>query len=140
MSGDVGETSSGHEEPSGAVNLQRAAAELLQTAQASSARRAGRTLVAGAGTPLKQSLLALLDGQSLSDHESPGAATLQVVSGVVRLTAGGRDVIELRPGDLVAIPAARHGLDAVEDAVVLLSVGAASETRSPARPRPGARP
>lgn len=138
MSEDVGDTSGGYEEPNGVVNLQTAAAQLLQSARASSARRAGRTLVPGAGTPLKQSLLALLAGQSLSDHESPGAATLQVVSGVVRLTAGRQDAIELHAGDHVAVPQARHGLEAVEDAVVLLSVGATSAARSPARPRPGA--
>jgi quercetin dioxygenase-like cupin family protein len=136
MAKDAEETSGRHTEPSGPLNLQRAAAELLRSARASSARRAGRTLVPGAGAPLKQSLLALVAGQSLSDHESPGAATLQVISGVVRLTVGGQDAVELHAGDHAAIPTVRHGLDAVDDAVVLLSVGATPEARSPAHPPP----
>lgn len=107
---------------SGAVNLPHAAAELLQSAHSSPAGRAGRTLVTGAGAPLKQSLLALVAGRSLADHESPAAATLQVISGVVRLTGGAQHDVELHAGDHAAIPPLRHGLDALEDAVVLISV------------------
>jgi quercetin dioxygenase-like cupin family protein len=104
------------------VNLPRAAAGLLQSAKNTPAGRAGRTLTPGAGAALKQSLLALAAGRSLADHESPAAATLQVISGTVRLTGGRPHDIELREGDLAAIPPVRHGLEAVEDAVVLLSV------------------
>lgn len=104
------------------VNLRDAAAELLRSAHASSAGRAGRTLTPGAGAPLKQSLLALVAGRSLADHESPAAATLQVLSGTVRLTGSGQEQRELHSGDLAAIPDVRHGLDALDDAVVLLTV------------------
>jgi quercetin dioxygenase-like cupin family protein len=104
------------------INLPDVAAELLRSAHASSAGRAGRTLTPGAGAALKQSLLALVAGRSLADHESPSAATLQVVRGTVRLTGNGPDGHELRQGDLVAIPPVRHGLDAIDDAVVLLTV------------------
>jgi quercetin dioxygenase-like cupin family protein len=107
---------------SGPVNLPQAAVDLLQSAHTASAGRAGRTLIPGAGAPLKQSLLALVAGRSLADHESPAAATLQVVSGVVRLTGGGQHDVELHAGDHVAIPPLRHGLDALDDAVVLISV------------------
>lgn len=108
--------------PSDLVNLPRAAAELLRSAKATPAGRAGRTLTSGAGAPLKQSLLALVAGRSLADHESPAAATLQVISGTVRLSGGGPHDIELRAGDHAAIPPVRHGLEALADAVVLLSV------------------
>jgi quercetin dioxygenase-like cupin family protein len=107
---------------SGPVNLPQAAATLLQSAKTTPAGRAGRTLTPGAGAALKQSLLALAAGRSLADHESPAAATLQVISGTVRLTGGGPHDIELRQGDLAAIPPVRHGLEALHDAVVLLSV------------------
>lgn len=108
-----------------AVNLSQAAVDLVQSAQESSAGRAGRTLVRGAGAPLKQSLLALVAGRSLADHDSPAAATLQVITGVVRLTGGGQDDVELHAGDITAIPPLRHGLDALDDAVVLITVAQA---------------
>lgn len=103
------------------TNLPAAAEELLEGARASSAGRAGRTLTPGAGAPLKQTLLALAAGERLGDHASPTAATLQVLVGAVRLTAGG-DEVELRTGDHASIPPVRHGLEALDDAVVLLSV------------------
>lgn len=105
------------------INLPAAAAELLDKARESTAGRAGRTLVPGAGAVLKQALLALASGQRLADHDSPAAATLQVLTGTVRLTAGGQDV-DLHTGDHAPIPPVRHGLQAIEDAVVLISVGA----------------
>lgn len=110
------------------VNLPDAAAELLEVARTSHAGRAGRTLIPGAGAPLKQTLMALVAGQSLADHESPGAATLQVLAGAVRLTGGG-EAIELQAGDHAPIPPVRHGLVALDDAVVLISVGQASRTQ-----------
>ena len=103
------------------VNLPAAAAEVLERARTSKAGRAARTLTPGAGAALKQSLLALAGGRRLDDHDSPLAATLQVLEGVVRLT-GGPDDVELHVGDHAPIPPHRHGLQAVEDAVVLLSV------------------
>lgn len=105
----------------GLINLQDAGTELLQSAHTSSSGRAGRTLLPGAGAPLQQTLLALVAGRSLSDHETPTAATLQVLSGVVRLT-GGQEPLELRSGEFAQIPPVRHGLDALDDAVVLISV------------------
>ena len=106
------------EEP---VNLRTAAPALLDVARAAAAGRAGRTLIPGAGAILKQTLLALASGTSLADHESPPAATLQVLVGRVRLTSGEGN-LELDAGELAAIPPVRHGLDALTDAVVLLSV------------------
>ncbi len=66
-------------------------------------------------------MLALLAGHELSEHDSPGEATLQVLQGHVRLTAGD-DVWDGKTGDYVAIPPQRHALHAVEDSVVILTV------------------
>lgn len=111
------ETSPGEE----VVSLQVIADELQETAGGSVAGRAARTLPLPPGGTLRQTVLALTAGTSLQEHTSPGAATLQVVRGRVRLSAG-TDACELGASDLVAIPMRRHGLDALEDAVVLLTV------------------
>jgi quercetin dioxygenase-like cupin family protein len=103
------------------THLPSAAEEVLAEARAASAGRAGRTLRPGAGAPLKQALLALTAGTVLADHESPGEATLQVITGRVRLTA--RDAtFELAEGEHAAIPPQRHGLEGLKDSVVLITV------------------
>ena len=70
---------------------------------------------------LRQTLIALTAGTSLSEHENPGEATVQVLSGRVRLLAG-TNSWDGREGDLIVIPPSRHSLAAVENAVVLLTV------------------
>lgn len=112
------------------IHLPAVCEELLESAGQASSGRAARTLTPGAGAVLKQTLMALLEGRALADHESPGAATLQVLLGAVTLTGGTED-LELRAGDHVAIPPVRHGLRATDDAVVLISVGGSPRSGGP---------
>ncbi|MBD3944507.1 cupin domain-containing protein [Nocardioides ganghwensis] len=95
--------------------------EHLAEARTISSGRSARTLHGGQGHVLRQTLIALAAHRRLGEHESPGEATLQVLRGRVRLHAGDEtwngDV-----GDLVVIPPARHVLEALEDAAVLLTV------------------
>ena len=102
------------------VSLTDVSAELLTEARASSSGRAPRTLHGGRDHALRQLVLALVADRSLSDHESSREATLQVISGHVRLTMNDGDW-EGHDGDFVIIPPVRHGLTAVTDSVVLLS-------------------
>ena len=102
------------------VDLHALAEELLGEATSAHAGRAGRTLphpVDG----LRQTVIALRSGAELSEHESPGAASLQVLSGAVRLVAGA-GTIALGAGLIAPIPDERHSVAADEDSVVLLSV------------------
>jgi quercetin dioxygenase-like cupin family protein len=65
--------------------------------------------------------MALTAGSSMSEHESPGEATVHVLHGRVRLVADTTEW-EGRDGDLLIVPQARHTLHALEDAAVLLTV------------------
>lgn len=103
------------------VSLTRLAEEQLAAARASSAGRSARTIGGGQAHRLRQTVLALLAGRSLGEHDSPGDATLQVLVGRVRLATADA-AVEAGAGDHLAIPPVRHDLAAIEDSVVLLSV------------------
>ena len=103
------------------TSLDALARTQLELASAAPSGRSAHTLYGGHEQVLRQTLIALTAGSSLSEHENPGEATLQVLSGRVRLTAGA-DSWDGRTGDLLVIPGRRHALRAVETAVVLLTV------------------
>jgi len=102
------------------VDVHQLSAELLDRAARGSAHRAASTLphpVDG----LRQTLIALLAGAELGEHESPGPASLLVLQGRVRLLAG-PETVEVGPHQFSPVPDRRHSLHADEDSVVLLSV------------------
>ena len=106
------------------VSLTSLAAELLEKlgeAQQSHSGRAAHTIHGGHSHELRQTVLALLAGHDLSEHDSPGEATLQVLRGTVTLTTP-EETWQGTTGDHLGIPRERHDLTAVEDAVVLLTV------------------
>lgn len=97
----------------------------LAAAHGSSSGRASVTVFGGREHDLRQTVIALVGGRSLGEHESPGDASLQVLTGTVRLTAGD-EVWEGGAGDYLVIPPHRHDLHADTDAVVLLTVATRS--------------
>ena len=103
------------------ANVAALSRRLLATAAAHHSRRAGETVYGAHETTLHQTVIALVKGAGLAEHESPGEATLQVLTGRVRLVAGDRSEEGLE-GDLLVIPPARHSLEALDDSVVLLTV------------------
>ncbi len=103
------------------LSLDALAREHLEHAAGSSSGRSATTVYGGHEHVLRQTLLALTAGTSLAEHDSPGEATLLVLRGRVRLTSGDTEW-EGRSGDLLTIPPARHALEALEDAAVVLTV------------------
>jgi quercetin dioxygenase-like cupin family protein len=103
------------------ISLSAIADERIAAARQARSGRAAHTVHGGHTAALRQTLLALAAGHSLRDHDSPGEATLQVLTGTVRLTTA-TSSWEGHAGDHVAIPDERHGLTAVTDSAVLLTV------------------
>ncbi len=105
--------------------------ELGAAALKSPAHRSGRTLVAVGD--LRVTAIALAAGAELAEHESPGAATLQVLAGSCRLVTAGdpgpagdgaqESSLDLGAGALAQIPPVRHSLTTEAGCVVLLTVG-----------------
>ncbi len=103
------------------THLAELADKLLAEARTARSGRSAHTLFGRQEHSLRQTVIALVGGRSLAEHNSPGEATLQVLRGEARLTTptqtwtGGA-------GDHVIIPPERHELTALEDAAVLLTV------------------
>jgi quercetin dioxygenase-like cupin family protein len=103
------------------ISLTALAREHLNIASHASAGRSAHTVHGGHEHVLRQPLIALKAGQSLEEHENPGEATLQVLLGRIRLTTS-TAAWDGAPGDHLVIPNERHGLDALQDSAVLLTV------------------
>lgn len=103
------------------LDLEAVAGELLEEAAALAAGRSARTLTPGAGAALKQTLLALTAGQRLQDHVAPGPTTLLGVTGTAVLSDDEQRVT-LTEGVWIPCPTGPHSLEAVSDAVVLITV------------------
>jgi quercetin dioxygenase-like cupin family protein len=103
------------------VSLDAIARERLEDAHRSPAGRASETVFGGHEKVLRQTVIALVAGQALDEHENPGEATLQVLRGRVTLIAG-ENRWDGRGGDFLIVPESRHSLEAHEDSVILLTV------------------
>ncbi|MDN5854775.1 MAG: cupin domain-containing protein [Actinomycetia bacterium] len=107
--------------PPAIVSLPELATTQLDVAARASSGRSSYALHREQLHRLRQLVLALRAGESLSDHENPGEVTVYVLRGRVRLTTSSESY-ELTEGESMAIPDERHGLDAVDDSAVLLTL------------------
>lgn len=103
------------------MSLDALAREHADRAGSDSTGRSATTVYGGHERVLRQTVIALAAGRSLSEHENPGEATMIVLQGRARLLSDG-EVWDGRSGDLLVIPEARHSVEAVEDTVLLLTV------------------
>jgi quercetin dioxygenase-like cupin family protein len=95
------------------------ARQQLERARSAAHGRSAHTVYAG--PVLRQILIALAGGQRLDEHENPGEATVHVLNGQVRLVAGDASWTG-SAGDLLVVPDTRHSVEALEDAVILLTI------------------
>jgi quercetin dioxygenase-like cupin family protein len=93
----------------------------LERAHAAPSGRSSSTVYGGHEHQLRQTVIALTAGRILGEHENPGEATIHVLHGRVRLAAGDLSW-DATTGDLLTVPDARHTLEALGDAAVLLTV------------------
>lgn len=103
------------------ISIVALATQQLEAAAAASSGRAADTVYGGHEKVLRQTVIALKAGRSLSEHQNPGEATIFVLRGSVRLRAG-NDSWQGKTGDLLIIPDSLHSLDAEEDSAILLTV------------------
>lgn len=103
------------------ISIEALARQQLKAAADSASGRAADTVFGGHEKVMRQTVIGFVAGTELKEHENPGESTIYVLSGRVRLLSGGHHW-DARTGDLLIIPDARHGLEALEDSTVLMTV------------------
>ena len=103
------------------ISLTALARQHLESARAASSGRSAHTVYGGHEHSLRQTLIALTAGSSWTTTKAPAKPRCRCCrAGSVSPTRSrGWDG---SPGDHIVIPRTRHGLHALEDSVVLLTV------------------
>ncbi|AQA23478.1 MULTISPECIES: cupin domain-containing protein [Rhodococcus] len=102
-------------------SLTAVARQQLKLAAAATSGRSSQTIYGGHQRSLRQTVVGLSAGEVMAEHDSPGEATLLVLSGKLALISG-EDSWKGSTGDMLVIPAARHSVEALEDVAFLLTV------------------
>ncbi len=103
------------------ISLEALAHQQLERASHAGGGHTADTVVGGHERVLRQTVIGMVQGALLGEHENPGEATVHVLRGRVRLSTADASW-EGRSGDLIIVPDSRHTLEALEDSAVLLTV------------------
>lgn len=103
------------------ISLEALARQQVEKAASAGGGHTADTVYGGHEKVLRQVVIGMTGHAVLAEHENPGEATMQVLYGRVRLSAGDLSW-EGRAGDLLIVPDARHSVEALEDSAVLLTV------------------
>lgn len=103
------------------ISIKALALQQLQAAADADGGRAADTVFGGHEKSLRQTVIAMVKGTTLGEHDNQDDATVYVLQGRVRLRVG-EDSWKARTGSLLIVPHARHSFEALEDSAVLMSV------------------
>jgi quercetin dioxygenase-like cupin family protein len=103
------------------ISLEALARQQMKLAATAGGRHTADTVYGGHEKVLRQTVIGMIAGARLAEHENPGEATALILHGRVRLAAAGESWDAAR-GDLLIMPDQRHSLEALEDCAVLLTV------------------
>lgn len=93
----------------------------LAEAQVAESGRSSTTVHGRTGARLRQTLIALAADRVLGEHQSPGDASVFCLRGKIQIRTN-NETIDLSAGELVAVPAQRHDVLAIEPSVLILTV------------------
>lgn len=102
-------------------SLTALARQQLKLAVGTSSGRSSQTVYGGHQRHLRQTVVALVAGTKLGEHDLSGESTVIVLSGQLKLVSGEKSW-KGSAGDLLVVPDARHSVEAVEDVAFLLTV------------------
>jgi quercetin dioxygenase-like cupin family protein len=103
------------------ISLDALASQQMESAVTAGGGHTADTVFCGHEKVLRQTVVGMIAGARLAEHENPGEATMLVLHGRVRLSAADLSWDADR-GDLLIVPDSRHSLEALEDSAVLLTV------------------
>ena len=103
------------------ISLEALGRQQMKLAATAGGRHTADTVYGGHEKVLRQTVIGMIAGARLAEHENPGEATALILHGRVRLAAAGESWDAAR-GDLLIMPDQRHSLEALEDCAVLLTV------------------
>ncbi len=78
-----------------------------------------RTLLQGSGSRVM--LLCLRAGQLVPEHSAPGPMTIHALSGRAKFYDGNTP-LEMKAGTLIRLESGKHRVEALEDAVLLVTI------------------
>ncbi|EPR77140.1 hypothetical protein ADILRU_0520 [Leifsonia rubra CMS 76R] len=103
------------------ISIEALALHQLHAAAEAGGGRASETVYGGHEKSLRQTVIGMLKGTSLGEHDNHDDATVYVLQGRIRLQIG-KDSWNARPGSLLIVPHGRHSFEALEDSAILMSV------------------
>ena len=103
------------------ISLEALARQQMKLAASAGGQHTADTVYGGHEKVLRQTVIGMIAGARLAEHENPGEATVLILHGRVRLSAA-NSFWDAAIGDLLIMPEGRHSMDALENSAVLLTV------------------